>query len=128
MEQTPFDKITVHQQVKEFPTIYGTKDTDTCPYPEPDKSSPCPHILFLLYLFFTSFMLRFSTCHHKRAYPKFFPKYQHFTLHKSCSWESATKCRWKCINMRMFPKWKEIELSSGGGGGGHDDDDGDENN
>jgi hypothetical protein len=83
MEQTPFEKITVHQQAKKFPTIYGTKDTDTCPYPEPDISSPCSHILFLLFLFFTSFMLRFSKCHHKRLTPDSFQNIStsHYTNH-----------------------------------------------
>ena len=41
------------QLVKKFPTFYGTrkfitasKVPATCPYPEPSRSSPCPHIPF----------------------------------------------------------------------------------
>jgi hypothetical protein len=48
------EKLTVSQLVKKFPTFYGTrmfitvfKALATCPYPEPDQSSPCfpiPHL------------------------------------------------------------------------------------
>jgi hypothetical protein len=48
---TVLEKLTVPQIVKKFPAFYGTRrfitaftNSPTCPYPEPDQSSPCPHI------------------------------------------------------------------------------------
>ena len=61
------EKLTGSQLVKKFPAFYGTRKfitVLTCPYPEPDLSSPCPHIpfpkdaprlnstLFILYVLF----------------------------------------------------------------------------
>jgi len=44
-------KLMGSQLVKKFPTLYGTREIitslqepNTCPYPEPDQSSPCPLI------------------------------------------------------------------------------------
>ena len=48
------EKLTGSQLVKKFPTFYGTRriittfaSAATCPYPEPDQSSPCPPFHFL---------------------------------------------------------------------------------
>ena len=45
------EKLTGSQLVKKFPSIYGTRKFNpafklpaTCPYPEPDRSSPYTHI------------------------------------------------------------------------------------
>jgi len=46
------EKLTSSQLVKKLPAFYGTRSSlphsqvsATCPYPESDRSSPCPHIL-----------------------------------------------------------------------------------
>jgi hypothetical protein len=48
------EKLTGSQLVKNFPAFYGTEVSfprlqvpATCPYPEPDQSSPCPPFYFL---------------------------------------------------------------------------------
>ena len=43
------EKLTGSHLVKQFPTFYGTrlKEPVTCPYHEPDQSSPCPPPYFL---------------------------------------------------------------------------------
>ena len=45
------EKLTIFQLVKKFPAFYGTRRfikaaqvPATCSYPEPARSSPCPHI------------------------------------------------------------------------------------
>ena len=55
---TPYSRVllenlTVSQLVKKFPAFYGTRrfitafTSATCPYPEPARSSPYPHIPLL---------------------------------------------------------------------------------
>ena len=50
VEQSLLEKLTGSQLVKKFPEFCGTRrvisafrEPATCPYPEPDRSSPCPH-------------------------------------------------------------------------------------
>jgi hypothetical protein len=46
------EKLTGSHLVKKFPAFCGTRKfvPATCPYPEPDRSSPCPHTKSNLYL------------------------------------------------------------------------------
>ena len=58
------EKLTASQLVKKFTAFYGTRrffaafeETATCPSPEPDQSSPCPHPTSWISILILSFRL-----------------------------------------------------------------------